>query len=68
MSETDSKQARDRGNGKYIHTMDALCTCGHELGLHTAEAFEGQRPCLAGDFGHEPCECESFKKAKRGKV
>jgi hypothetical protein len=58
-----TNQPRNKRNGKYTFAqLDALCACGHPLGQHTAEA---PHECIAGDFGHGPCNCEKFKKVAR---
>ena len=57
-------KTRDKHSGQYAHTIEALCKCGHPLGLHTAAVAAAVRECLAGDFGHEHCECNKFRKVK----
>lgn len=67
---------RERANGQYTHnTMEALCVCGHPLGIHLAE---GPRECGC----HEahlinprvypvelpPCACLKFRKARTAKA
>ena len=66
MSEVPRK--RERNTGRYAYSIEQLCQCGHELGMHTAERGRGKdgklyQPCIAGDFG-QPCDCECFKPAK----
>lgn len=63
---TGNKVGRDNA-GRYKHTgnHERLCVCGHTLGDHSAEKVDGQRPCFAGDFGHEPCACECFKLKRK---
>jgi hypothetical protein len=60
---------RDRSDGRYTFTKDAMCACGHSLGIHTAEA---PHECGA----HEahlidptvpempPCSCVKFRKIR----
>ncbi len=61
-----SNQSRDKGNGRYTASkFDQLCVCGHELGVHTAEAFRGKRPCIVGDFEDESCDCVKFRKSRK---
>lgn len=64
---------RDRATGQYAHrTMEALCTCGHPLGVHAAATERGCRPCFNGDAhaagatGGEPCDCIRFRKSRKG--
>jgi hypothetical protein len=67
---TTAKRARETrgiGNGRFIHTVDAMCVCGHSLGDHTAESVGGMRPCIIGDFGDCDCDCEAFKKVRAPK-
>lgn len=65
-SSTEGK--RDRKNGQYVHTVfEALCTCGHTLGVHAAATVGGKRPCFCSDFSAEECSCEKYKKAKTAK-
>lgn len=48
-------------NGKYDYSnMDILCTCGHSLGLHIAEA---PRVCGNNGTGLVDCDCKQFKPA-----
>lgn len=59
------QQERDRGNGQYKFTAEAVCKCGHGLGVHSAERVNGNQPCFNGDVGDGVvCDCECFKKAK----
>jgi len=58
---------RDLHNGQYVHTIEAMCRCGHSLGMHTAASAGGQRDCIAGDFGHEGCDCSKFRKVRAPK-
>ena len=60
---------RDRATGRYVDTMfDKPCTCGHTLGVHTADRRAGEQPCLVGQMGDGgvPCDCDAFTKAKKG--
>lgn len=50
-------EKRDRKTGRYVHTLDELCVCGHELGRHAAASSAGERECFA-----EGCECPRFVK------
>lgn len=52
--------------GRYKHTggWERLCTCGHDLGVHSAEKVDGKRPCFSADFTGVDCACECFKKRK----
>lgn len=54
------KQQRERG--RYSHTLEKVCTCGHALGQHIAEGPLSQRECV-----HAGCTCEGFK-VKKSKV
>ena len=56
-----AKHTERAADGTYTDGFDAMCECGHTKGLHTAA-----RPheCIAGDFGHEHCNCPRFKRAK----
>lgn len=61
---------RDMGTGRYKHTNDRLCTCGHRLAIHSAARIHGEQPCFNGDPNDgdgTPCDCTSFTPAKRGK-
>jgi len=58
------KRAREDGTGLFIHTAEAMCVCGHSVGLHTAAKVQGKRECLAGDFDHGICDCVSFRKRR----
>jgi hypothetical protein len=62
-------QRRDKGNGQYAYSAEAMCECGHGLGVHAAECRDGERPCFVGDFEDAECECTRFRKirAKRSK-
>ncbi len=57
-------KARDRKNGRFAHTADAICACGHALDVHTAAVVGGERPCLVGGFGDATCDCARFRKAR----
>jgi len=50
-------------DGRYAHSLDAVCVCGHRKGEHTAERvmvdMEVQQPCL-----EEPCGCECFRRIR----
>ena len=60
MDATNSKPARDKGNGQYVHThFEAVCTCGHTLGRHSANAVAGVRECFADD-----CACMRYRKVR----
>ena len=50
-------EKRDRKTGRYVHTLDEVCVCGHELGRHAAASSAGERECFA-----EGCECPRFAK------
>lgn len=56
--------------GRYDHgDMDAMCDCGHVLGVHAADNETGKRPCFNEDTGMEGttgtyCDCPHFKKAQ----
>jgi len=63
----DIGEGRDRRTGRYTHSTEAMCTCGHGIGLHAAVSVGGERPCFAGDFGHEFCGCKKFKKVRAKK-
>lgn len=58
------KQPRDIKTKKYVHKLDVMCKCGHSLAMHTADSFEGLRPCIVGDFEDIDCSCEKFAKQK----
>jgi hypothetical protein len=62
MTETTVERKRERDTGRFAHSADAVCRCGHGLDVHAAETVGGKRPCFAGDFGGEFCECERFRK------
>jgi hypothetical protein len=51
---TEANTARDKKNGQYAHSIEAVCVCGHELGAHTADAYGGARPCLMGTDPTDP--------------
>lgn len=55
---------RDRSTGRYTYEnrWERLCTCGHTLGHHTAEA---PHVCIEPDFSDIECACERFTPAKR---
>jgi hypothetical protein len=51
---------RDRkGRYDFDGRWERLCTCGHNLGHHTAEA---PHTCIAGDFADEGCDCARFTR------
>jgi hypothetical protein len=56
---TKQKQSRDRETGRYGFDgkWDRLCTCGHTLGDHLAQA---PHYCIAGDF-HKGVECNCLR-------
>ena len=58
MTTTDAKvgESRDRASGRYTHTDDAPCRCGHRLGQHSAVTVRGIRECFA-----DGCDCERFQ-------
>jgi hypothetical protein len=60
------RRARERATGRYGFEGDweRLCTCGHTLGHHLAEAPHG---CIESDFADVECDCERFRPAKRTK-
>jgi hypothetical protein len=67
----DANRKRNRRNGQYTFEgdFDRLCTCGHTLGVHTAEA---PHECINGDVDlegatGEQCDCAKFKPSKKGK-
>lgn len=54
--------------GKYTYKMDAICICGHSLGIHDAEHTEGKQYCqnMNPVFGDgEDCDCEEFNLARK---
>tara|TARA_R110000803_G_scaffold20201_16_gene52284 strand:- start:1112 stop:1318 length:207 start_codon:yes stop_codon:yes gene_type:complete len=59
----DALALRDN-EGRYRHTFEKICVCGHTNGQHTAERVkvDGKmwQECL-----EEGCGCECFKKAKK---
>lgn len=66
------KQERERNSGKYKHTIDRVCVCGHTLGSHLAERYRDAngRPvqeCIVHEAvdGAAPCDCVCFKPARR---
>jgi hypothetical protein len=66
MNTANKNESRDNGTGRFTFSKwDALCTCGHKLGEHTAESEDGIRPCISGDFTGIPCDCESFRKNRK---
>lgn len=61
---------RERGTGRYKHTVERLCTCGHALAMHTAErvkhAGESLQPCIVADFYPSiECSCDCFRPAAK---
>lgn len=57
------KNTERETNGRYMtNKFDTLCRCGHTLGHHLAAS---PKACIEGDFGHERCDCECFKKARK---
>lgn len=70
MSEQKRKRERGENAGRYAYETDRACVCGHPLSVHTAERakVDGKtwQPCIVGDLpGHDICECECFKPARR---
>lgn len=55
-------EGRDRRTGRYTHTADAPCRCGHALGKHAAACVDGMRECF-----EEGCTCERFRKVRASK-
>lgn len=49
-------EGRDRASGRYTHTAEAVCRCGHELGRHAAACVDGVRECFV-----DGCDCERFE-------
>jgi len=52
------EQPRDDAGRYESDDWDALCTCGHRLGDHTAAA---PHECLGPDFDGS-CSCSRFRK------
>lgn len=64
--QTMATTKRESDTGRYAHSDDAPCRCGHQLGSHTAGAARGKRPCLAGELLEGvSCECGCFKPAAK---
>jgi len=62
MKQTKADLPRE-SDGKYaIRNLEAVCVCGHTVGMHTAE---NPRECIAGDFTETHCNCERFKKTRK---
>lgn len=60
----DASRAHD--SGRYQHSsVLRLCTCGHPLGMHTAEGDRESRPCIVADFTDEECACEKFRPTRK---
>lgn len=60
--ETKTTAARAKKTGQYTFSMmERLCTCGHRLGDHTAEA---PHDCIVDMSG---CGCAKFRPAKGAK-
>lgn len=57
---TTTTPKRDRANGRYAHSHETACTCGHTLGDHAAERCDGEQPCF-----EDGCDCQAFKRARR---
>lgn len=64
-------QPRERETGRYAFAgdQDRMCTCGHRLGVHTAEP---SHECMNGDLGiahfgatGTPCNCKRFRLSRR---
>ena len=74
MNRTNQNRERN-GDGRYTYSrFDRLCTCGHTLGVHTAERVktpEGtMQPCIVHEeFGWKlfHCDCECFKPERKAK-
>jgi hypothetical protein len=60
---TGTGHTRNRKTGQYSYSgdMTRLCTCGHTLGTHAAEA---PHDCFAGDDGVTSCDCGQFRPAR----
>lgn len=56
-------------SGQYdFADMEAMCVCGHKLGVHCAPNSTGIRDCLGPDGESDSaCWCKSFKPAKERK-
>ena len=68
MSKTTNNNMRD-SEGKYRHSFEKMCVCGHENGDHTAERVKVTNPdgtsrwlqdCLA-----DGCDCLCFAKVRK---
>ena len=55
---------RERLTGRYTFEgrFARLCTCGHPLGVHTAEA---PHECIVGDLEDINCDCLKFRLAPK---
>jgi len=66
MSENESRAERDR-DGRYADRLARVCVCGHTKGVHTAErAIVDGKPCQPCVDADEPCDCETYKRARKG--
>lgn len=64
MSTETNEPTRD-SEGRYRHTLEKLCVCGHTNGQHSAERIRVSgvmvQECLAAG-----CACACFKKKNKG--
>lgn len=68
-SVVSSKQGRDGATGQFTETgnWERPCRCGHQLAVHSAAKFAGERPCFISDNGTDKCECRVFRPARKGR-
>jgi len=67
-----SNPERDEAGRYDFSNMDAMCVCGHRLGVHAADRGDtGKRPCFRDDLHNiidvpeEDCDCEAFRKSRK---
>jgi hypothetical protein len=54
-----TRQLRDR-EGKYRHSLERLCKCGHTNGDHSSERVKVNDRWVQECFCEEGCDCECF--------
>lgn len=59
-----TEHGREAGSGRYCHTVDRPCKCGHSLDAHTAARVKTPtgtyQDCLEAD-----CGCQCFTKVRK---
>lgn len=59
----DTTQERET-DGRYTHSLDTLCACGHRKGAHSAERVRHNGKTYQECF-EDGCECDCFHKPRK---